>query len=195
LLTESNLDTQNNSRLEHEAEKRTITQSAPALLMYQQQILRALAQGISWEGGRLPLSFQPSPYQVRVKDSSFFATSALECFQLPFLLGETAHVSAVCPSNGSAIQLTVTTQGLTSQDPPGCVISVAVSGQMALDGCAQLANSLTDPEKLIRQLTRFFSSAEAAALWLVAYPSVQIFELDQAWHLAAELAGRWPWPG
>ncbi|MGD2078384.1 MAG: hypothetical protein PVH18_08375, partial [Chloroflexota bacterium] len=71
-MTESNLDTQNNSRLEHEAEKRTITQSAPALLMYQQQILRALAQGISWEGGRLPLSFQPSPYQVRVKDSSFF---------------------------------------------------------------------------------------------------------------------------
>lgn len=157
---------------------------APELMTFQQQILRALAQGAPWNGGLLPLSFQPTPYRVQVKDSAFFAASALECLQLPALLGETIDVNAVCPSNGSAIHLTVTAQGVKSHDPSGCVMSVAVIGQAARDG----AGCLVDLRALDRQLTRFFSSAEAAALWLVPYPNVEILQLDRAWHLAAELA-------
>ena len=115
-------------------------------------------------GGRLPFSFQPSPYRVRVKESSFFAASALECLQLPVLLGEAVEVESICPSNGSTIRLTVTGLGVTSHDPAGCVMSLAVPS-----------------------LTRFFSSPETAALWLVAYPEAVILRLDQAWQLAIDL--------
>lgn len=188
MLTGTKLDAQIADWREQEAENPVAAQATPDLLTVEQRFLRALAQGASWEGGRLPLSFQPSPYQVRVKDSNLFAASALECLQLPFLLGETIHVTTVCPSDGLAIQLTITDQGVTSHDPSGCVMSMMVSGQMTLDEPAQLAAILADPQKLIRQLTRFFSSSESAALWLVAYPNVVILQLDQAWRLAAALA-------
>lgn len=184
MLTEPKPDTQSDS-WQSTADYAPVYLS-PELLAYQQQILRALAQGGSWNGGLLPLSFQPTPYRVQVKDSAFFAASALECLQLPALLGETIDVTAVCPSNGSAIQLTVTAQGVTCHEPAGCVMSVAVIGQAARNG----ASSPAAIQDLNRQLTRFFSSAEAAALWLVAYPNVEILQLDQAWRLANELAGQ-----
>jgi hypothetical protein len=144
----------------------------PELVEYQQQILRALAQDSSWLGGRLPLSFQPSPYRVRVKESAFFASSALACLQLPALLGAAIEVETFCPSNGLAIHLAITDQGVTSHDPAGCVMSFTDVGQASRQSSAQ-------------QLIRFFSSAEAAALWLVAYPNVEIVQLGQAWRLAA----------
>ena len=159
---------------------------SPELLAYQQQFLRALAQGEPVKDGFLPLSFQPSPYRVQVKDSTFFAVSALECLMLPALLGEAIDATAVCPSNGAAIHLTVTAQGVTCHEPPGCVMSVALIGPRAGNG----ASGLGDLRDLNRQLTRFFSSAEAAALWLVPYPQVEILQLDQAWRLAIKIAGQ-----
>ena len=153
---------------------------APELLLYQEQLLRALAQGTPWPGGRMPLSFQPSPYRVRVKESSFFAGTALDCLQLPALLGETIQVETVCPTNGRAICLTVTGEGVANCDPPGCVLSLVTPGQMPGSPTA----SPDDRLKQARQLTHFFSSAEAAALWLVPYADVDILDLDQAWRLA-----------
>jgi hypothetical protein len=190
MLTEPTPDTRIDDRREPDAISYSGAQPGSESLTYQQQFLRALAQGMPWKGRRLPLSFQPSPYRVRVKDSNFFAASALECLQLPALLGEDVDVTSICPSDGSAIHLTVTTQGVGSHDPPGCVVSVALHELPPGNGSSCLANNLTDPRNLARQQTRFFSSAEAAALWLVAYPNVAVLSLDQAWRLAVDLDGR-----
>jgi hypothetical protein len=186
MLTEPKLDSLINGRREQGAANYRETQPITDLLAYQQQLLHALAQGGLWMGSRLPLSFQPSPYRVRVKESNFFAASALECMQLPLLLGEGIEVETLCPSTGSTIQLIITDQGVARQSPRDSVMSLAVTGQTS----AEPPMSLADLLNLARQQTRFFSSAEAAALWLVAYPDVQILQLDQAWRLATSLAVR-----
>ena len=153
---------------------------SPELTAYQDQVLHALAQGTPWAGGRLPLSFQSSPYRVRVNESRFFAGSALDCLQLPFLLGGAVTVESTCPSNGQAIRLVIASQGVTCCDPPGCVLSLVMPGLMSRGA----AEGLDDPGNMIRQLSHFFSTAEAAALWLVAYPEAAVLDIDQAWRLA-----------
>ena len=133
--------------------------------------------------GRMPISFLPTPYRVRVNESRFFAPTALDCLRLPALLGETIEVESICPSNGTVIQLTITGQGVTILDPPGCVMSVAAPGMAP----ANAAGNLDDPHSLTRQLAHFFSSPEAAALWLVAYPDVAILDIERAWQLVNDV--------
>ncbi len=146
------------------------------LLAYRDEIVRALAQGTSWAGGRVPLSFRSSPYQVRVGESHFFAPSAVDCLRLPALLGESLEVTSVCPSSGQTICLIISEQGVTRRDPPGSVMSLASSS-------ISPGRPFDDPRDEDRQLSRFFSSPEAAALWLVAFPGVEILDLDRAWRL------------
>lgn len=158
--------------------------SVTELLAYQNQMVRALAQGTPWAAGRIPLSFRPSPYQVRVGESRFFAPSALDCLRLPALLGESIEVTSVCPTNGQAICLIITEQGLGSHEPSGCVMSLV--GPRMLPG--RMFDRCDDSSNEERQLTHFFSSREAASLWLVAYPGVDVLGIDQAWRLVNGIA-------
>jgi hypothetical protein len=172
-----------------EGQRQQATPHAPVhpvseLLIYQGQMVRALAQGTPWAGGRMPLSFRSSPYRVRVGESRFFASSALDCLRLPALLGEAIEVASICPSSGRAICLIVTEQGVTRQDPPACVMSLAAP-RITLN---HLHNSPDGSRGEARDLSRFFSSPEAAALWLVAYPGVELLNLDRAWQLANDVA-------
>ena len=146
----------------------------------QEQFLYALAQGTDWSGGRLPLTFQPSPFRVQLKESTFFAASALDSLRLPVLLGGTVTVESTCPSNGTMIHLVISSQGVTICEPKDCVLSVVVPAT----SIANLAQEPDGPVEPIRRLVHFFSSAEAASLWSVAYSDHAILNLEQAWRLA-----------
>lgn len=146
----------------------------------QDQFLYALAQGTDWSAGRLPLTFQPSPYRVQLKESTFFAASALDCLRLPVLLGDTVTVESTCPSNGTMIHLVITSQGVTMCDPQDSVLSVVIPAA----SIATLAQELDGPVEPIRRLVHFFSSAEAASLWSVAYSDHAVLNMEQAWRLA-----------
>ena len=88
-------------------------------------------------------------------------------------------VESRCPSNGTMIHLVITGGGVTICDPLDCVLSVVIPTA----NIATLSQNLDDVEP-IRRLAHFFSSAEAASLWSVAYPEHAILNMDQAWRLA-----------
>lgn len=153
--------------------------ASPDQAAFTRQLLLSLGQGTPLPDGQMPISFRPTPYRVSVRDSFFYGRSALACLYLPALLGEPVCLETICPAYGSAIQLSVSQKGVTANDPPDCVLSVAVPGMTP--GCA--ISGEDEPDGAAHQLTRFFSSAEAAALWLVAYPGVAILNINQAWRL------------
>ena len=132
---------------------------------------------------QLPISFQATPFNIRVKDSTFFAASALACLSLPALFGETAQITTICPTYGLEIKITVTQDGITTSDPMDCVLSVMVPGKRP----GSVYDSIIRSMDLANHLMRFFSSAAAASVWLVAYPGVTILAMDDAWQLAMAL--------
>lgn len=153
------------------------------------RMLLALAQGAPLPGSQMPISFRPTPYRISVGESVFYGRSALACLSLPALLSEPMKLESICPASGSAIHIAVSQQGVTACDPPGCVLSVPVPG--VAPGCA--LDGEDEPAGGAHQLDRFFSSAGAASLWLVAYPGVVVLDIDQAWQLANDIYGG-PWP-
>ena len=53
---------------------------------------------------------------------------------------------------------------------------------------ANLARELDGPVEPVGRLAHFFSSAEAASLWSVAYSDHAILNMEQAWRLANHAA-------
>jgi len=123
-------------------------------------------------GPASPLSLKATSYSIRVRDSRLYSPSALACLYLPAHLAEILFITATCPTYGSEISLTVTPTGVSASDPAGCVLSLVLPGEK--DGQA-------------KELMRFFSSSQAAAIWLVPYPDVLILDIHQAWRLAMGL--------
>ena len=121
---------------------------------------------------QVPISLKPTPYLIRTQDSIFYALSPLGCLRLPLSIKETVHVESTCPTNGSKINLTVTQNGVDTSETPQCVMSIATPW-------IESNNKISD-----KQVSRFFSSAKAASLWLAPYPDVTVLDIEQAWKYA-----------
>ena len=70
------------------------------------------------------------------------------------------------------------------------VVVAAVVGLLAVSGQRFSASHYTQQYRDAAIKADRRGDTKAAALWLVAYPNVEILQLDQAWRLANELAGQ-----
>jgi hypothetical protein len=148
-----------------------------------EKALAAITNGGSAGVELPPISFRPSPYHVRVLESTVYASSATVCLYLPMLIKADIQVETQCPTNGSMIHLEITDQGVISSTPEECVLSVVIPSNSVV------ASGLTErpARSELSNLMRFFSSREAAITWLVAFPNAAVLGMDDAWLFAHEI--------
>ena len=107
---------------------------------------------------RLPISFKSSPYLIRVKDSTVFASSALESLSLTFLLNAEIQIDTYCPTDGTPISLHASPRGIGSSTPASCVFSMSFPAETEGDLIANTQRNQEPPN----HLNRIFSSRAAA---------------------------------
>ena len=131
------------------------------------------------------LTLNPTPYRFRVNGKQLFTWCSLDAIFLPGLLEQTAEVESICPVTGEPITLTITPNGIGEASPEQTVLSVTVPGVSCATGESCLPNK-TGPQSDACSQMHFFSSREAADVWLKDHPGVVVFSLDQAYRLARE---------
>jgi hypothetical protein len=129
---------------------------------------------------RPPLSLQRTPFQIQIRESILYAWSAVGCLAIPALLEEKIKVGTICPATGTPIELHLAPGGVDSILPDECVLSIT-SPSYGADRFLQHADSSTT---LANRVMRFFCSRQAASLWLIPYPGVEVLNIFEALRLA-----------
>jgi alkylmercury lyase len=131
------------------------------------------------------LTLNPTPHRFRLDGQQLYTWCSLDAIFMPGLLGKTAEVESTCPVTGEAIRLTIAPDGIVASSPEQAVLSITIPGVScaADDSCSP---NKTGPQSDACNQMHFFSSREAAEIWLVDHPGVVIFSLDEAFLLAKE---------
>jgi alkylmercury lyase len=101
------------------------------------------------------LSIGAMPHQMAVNGQTIYAWCAWDTLFLPELLAATAEIQSRCPTTGRRITLTVEGTHVTSQDPPGTVLSFLHRDQ-PFDA---------DTIRTFCHYVHFFVNSDAAAEW------------------------------
>jgi alkylmercury lyase len=101
------------------------------------------------------LSIRPMPHRMTVNGHTIYAWCAWDTLFLPELLAATAEIQSRCPTTGRRITLSVEGTQVTSQDPPGTVLSFLRRGQ-PFDA---------DTIRTFCHYVHFFVNPDAAAEW------------------------------
>ena len=131
------------------------------------------------------LTLNPTPHRFRLNGKQLFTWCSLDALFLPGLLEQTAEVRSICPVTGETIELTIAPEGIIAATPEQVVLSITIPGISceAGDSCAP---NKTGPQSDACSQMYFFSSLEAAEVWLKDHPGVVILTVDQAYRLARE---------
>lgn len=131
------------------------------------------------------LTLNKTPHRFLLNDKELFTWCSLDAIFLPGILKQTAEVESTCPVTGETIKLTIAPEGIIAASPKHTVLSITIPGVSCADGDSCAPNS-TGPHSDACSQMYFFSSPEAAEVWLKDHPGVVIFSLDQAYRLARE---------
>lgn len=131
------------------------------------------------------LTLNPTPHRFRVNGKQLFTWCSLDAIFLPGLLEQTAEVESACPVTGDPIRLTITPDGIVEANPKQVVLSITIPGVSCDIGDSRTPNK-TGPRSDACSQMHFFSSREAAEVWLIDHPGVVIFTLNEAYRLARE---------
>jgi alkylmercury lyase len=101
------------------------------------------------------LSIRPMPHRMTVNGETIYAWCAWDTLFLPELLAATAEIQSRCPTTGRRITLSVEGTRVTSQDPPGTVLSFLRRDQ-PFDA---------DTIRTFCHYVHFFVNRDAAAEW------------------------------
>ncbi len=129
------------------------------------------------------LTLHPTPHRFRLNGNDLYTWCSLDAIFLPGLLGKTAEVESICPVTGRTVRLTITPDGITDLSPEGAVLSIAVPG-VSCDTGDSCSPKKTGPQSDACSQMHFFSSREAAEIWLVDHPGVVVFSPGEAFLLA-----------
>ena len=131
------------------------------------------------------LTLNSTPHRFRVNGKQLFTWCSLDAIFLPGLLEQTAEVESTCPVTGEPIRLTIAPDGIVAANPEQAVLSITIPGVSCASGDSCAPNK-TGPKSDACSQMHFFSSREAAEIWLIDHPGVVIFSLDEAYRLARE---------
>lgn len=174
-------------RLLAEGEPVALDRLAEAAGIAIEEVRTVLAQhpAIEWdEQGRLAgfgLTLNPTPHSFTFKGRTVFGWCASDALIFPVMLQESGIVESMCPVTGRRIRVEVAPDRLLSVDPPKAVVSKVRPDRDLYDIRAEICS-----------LGLFFSSREAAAPWLEAYPDGIISSVEEDFEIhrrAKELLG------
>jgi alkylmercury lyase len=117
------------------------------------------------------LTLIPTPHSFVVDGRQLYTWCAADTLMFPAIIGRRAQVESRCPTTDTVIRLTVDPEcGVTELSPATAVISIPAPDE--LDVC-RVRSSCCNPG-------RFFATAEAAADWLVQYPTGTVMPVADA---------------
>jgi alkylmercury lyase len=121
----------------------------------------------------------PGPHQIHADGETFSGWCALDTLLFPLLMGHAAHVISTCPATGRQIRLTVTAQGIAELDPASAVVSLRLPD-------AEMTAS--NAQATVCAYGHFFADREAASTWPELHPEAVLLSVEEAAHLAREIA-------
>jgi len=130
------------------------------------------------------LAAAPMPHKLHLDGRTLWTWCAWDSLFIPEILGEQAQVESSDPHTGGTIRLTVTPEGVRSQEPETIVVSF-----VALD--AELFNS--SAENVMGSFCHFvffFESRESGEAWATEHEGTFLLTLDEAAELAKRLNAR-----
>lgn len=107
------------------------------------------------------------------------AGCALDTLLAPMLTGCVTRVVSTCPATGKAIGLTVTSERIEDLDPEGTVLSLRLPDAETGAG---------DVQETICAYGHFFVDCEHASAWPGLHPEAVLLSVEDAAHLAREIA-------
>src|SRR5712691_7695990 len=104
---------------------------------------------------------------------------ALDTLLFSMLTGHSTRVVRICPATGKQILLTVTPQGIEDLDPQGAVLSLRLPSR---------ETSASNAQETICSYGHFFVDREHASTWPGLHPEAVPLPVEDAIHLAREIA-------
>ena len=124
------------------------------------------------------LTIAPMAHRLRVEGREVYAWCAWDALFLPALLGTSVEVESSCRATGAPVRLTVTPRGVESSESAGLSVSFLLPETEAMN-----ANVITS----FCHYVHFFSSREAAKLWLHEHPETFLLPLADAYEFGGRI--------
>ena len=124
----------------------------------------------------LGLTLKLTPHRLELDNHTLFAWCALDALLFPVLLGRPASIESPCRGTGDPVHIEVTLAGIKAVEPPSAVVSIVAAGD------------LTNIRRVSCNNTHFFSTPEAASLWLEKHPEATILPAEDAFRLGRLIA-------
>ena len=115
------------------------------------------------------LTLRPTPHEFHVGSRRLYTWCAFDALYLPPLLGRTVTVKSRDPSTKSAIELTVTPEGVAEYTPSSTHVSVLVSGLSGRKG----------PDSPVCSQMNFFESRDSAEEWVSGRDNVTVMTVEE----------------
>lgn len=142
--------------------------------------------GTDWdEQGRLigfGLTLRPTPHRFTFDNGQMvFTWCASDALMIPVVVGRPGTIESPCPATGRQIRVQVTQERVQKVEPPSAVVSLV------------RPDRVSDVRAELCALGHFFSSPEAAAEWLAAYPEGMVHSVEEDFQLHREIMGKIGW--
>jgi len=128
-------------------------------------------------GGSIDLS--PDPHLVHLEKKTLTVACALDALLFPMLIERSARVISTCPATAKEIRLTVTPRRIEDLDPEGAVLSLRLPGEKT-NAC--------NARETICTYGHFFADRVRASTWPALHSEAVLLSVEDAAHLAYELA-------
>ncbi len=125
------------------------------------------------------LSLVPTPHCFQVNGHALFTWCALDALVYPVILQQAAQVASRCPVTGGMVRLTVTPEGIKDLEPPSAIVSLVLPERAAV--CRDVRGTFCHQ-------VHFFSTPEAASLWLAQHPGAFLLSVEDAYQLGRLVA-------
>ena len=130
------------------------------------------------------LAAAPMPHKLHLDERTLWTWCAWDSLFIPEILGEQAQVESRDPHTGSTIRLTVTPEGVRSQEPETTVVSfVALNAELFNSSADNVMGSFC-------HFVFFFESRESGEAWATKHEGTFLLTLDEAADLAKRLNAR-----
>jgi len=153
-----------------------------------EQVRRALNRhpSVEWDDqGRLVgfgLTLRPTPHKFTFEGRNVYGWCASDVLAFPAMLDKSGTVESFCPATRKRIQVEVTPDDVRSVDPPEAVVSEVRPDHPVGDVRAEICH-----------LGHFYSSREAAAPWLEAYPEGMLNTVEEDFEIHRRVMEQLGW--
>ena len=163
----------------------TVEEIATALRISRDDVINVLRQypDVQYDNeGRITgkgLTLTSTPHRFLVNGHTLFTWCALDALMYPAILQQSVRVESPCVVTNRPVNLTVTPSEVKNVAPVDTVVSIVIPEHSEV--CCNVRDAFCNH-------VNFFSSREAASIWLMERPSAFILSVNEAYQIGRTVA-------